>query len=178
MSKLQSLEICKQCGGECCQSCGCIFHPSQFKEITEVSLLQILKTRIVSIDWWEGDPRESDPNFDGEFVKYGYFLRMRNVGKGILDGSWCGNPCIIWSPERGCQLDFKHRPLQGVHLIPGLDDCKIDDHKYTKHGLSLAWIEYNSIFESLPLNEVLEDCKTSMNIDLNMAIDELKKLMV
>lgn len=178
MDKLQNSELCKQCGGKCCQSCGCIFHPSQFKEITEVSLLQILKTGIVSIDWWEGDPRKIDPNFDGNSVKYGYFLRMRNVESGILDPAWCGKPCIIWSPEIGCPLDFEYRPLQGVHLVPSLDNCEIDNHKYTKHGLSIAWIEYNSIFESLPLGKVLKDYKNSMNIDLNMAIDKLKQLMV
>lgn len=178
MDKLQNSELCKQCGGRCCQSCGCIFHPSQFKEITENSLLEILKTGIISIDWWEGDPRKIDPNFEGTPVKHGYFLRMRNIESDILDPSWCGKPCIIWSPEKGCLLDFEHRPSQGVHLVPILDNCKIDDHKYTKHGLALAWIEYHSVFKSLALSKIVKFSRESENINLSMAIDELKKLMV
>lgn len=103
-------EICKACGGECCQRCGCNFSPDDFKEISLEFLRQEMEKGYISIDY-----------VDGEMIleNFGiYILRTRNQGKPIVDLGYQRTPCILWTKENGCKLDYERRPSGGRLLIP------------------------------------------------------------
>lgn len=136
MDDLENVEICKKCGGRCCQSCGCIFSPFQFKELTKESLLEILKTGIVSIDTSSNDI---------------YYLRIRNEGDPIVDMFGGHRRCILWNSKHGCPLSFRYRPAEAVHFIPsekGWNYCHLDDEsKYGLTGLSGMWSKFQYLFD-------------------------------
>lgn len=141
MDSLENKEICKQCGGKCCQSCGCIFSPFQFKELTKESILEILKTGVVSID----------ASFDDV-----YYLRIRNERDPIVDIFGGHSKCILWNPKYGCPLSFGYRPAEAVHFIPnekGWKHCHLDDEsKYSLAGFSEMWTEFQYLFDDDLMN--------------------------
>lgn len=105
-----NLEICKECGGECCQRCGCNFSPDDFKEISFEYLKQQIEKGYISIEY-----------IDGELIydNWGvYILRARNQGMPIVDFGYHRAPCILWTKENGCKLDYEHRPTGGKLLKP------------------------------------------------------------
>ena len=103
-------EICKKCGGECCQRCGCEFSPDDFKEISFEYLKEQLEKGYISITYVD-----SETIYDDIGV---YFLRMRNQGMPIVDLGIRRAPCILWNEATGCPFDYEHRPSGGRLLIP------------------------------------------------------------
>lgn len=105
-------EICKKCGGRCCQKCGCHFSPDDFEEISFEYLKKQLEKGYISIDYVDGE---------AIYQEFGvYILRMRNKGKSIVDFSYQRSPCILWT-KNGCQFDYEHRPSGGKLLIPSAE---------------------------------------------------------
>ena len=49
-AKNVNVEICKGCGGECCQRCGCDFSPDDFQEISFEYLKQQMEKGYISIE--------------------------------------------------------------------------------------------------------------------------------
>lgn len=167
---LENLKICKECGGTCCKyGGGCIFHPNQFIEISNDSIISILKTGIVSIDFWWGNPVAEDPEAD--ITYFAYYLRMRNNDEPIVTQKeiYLHQRCAIYNEK--CPLELKYRPAEGAHLIPDENrKCHIDNHDFTKHGLAIAWLPYNQI-----LTNIVESNKNDLNYEMHeSSVNELK----
>lgn len=173
MEMFENPYICKECGGTCCiYGGGCIFHPNQFIEITHDSIISILKTGIVSIDFWWGNPAAEDSE-DDDSDYFAYYLRMRNKKEPIIVPKEIEffESCIIYN--EGCPLELKYRPAEGVHLIPNKIKCAIDNCAFTKHGLALSWLPYNPI-----LTDIVQSNKNNLNYEMHKSsINDLKKLM-
>ena len=161
---------CKDCGGICCKSLGCHFSPSDFNEITFEHLKEQIEKGYISIDRWEGDPREYID--DGYEYHHVWFLRMRNVrdrtkgnmflsallGSGVIsngdpeeyadivDCSW-GAGCALLT-ETGCPIEHDKRPMGARLLIAkGANEHCIEG--YSKQQCSIDWIPYQDIMEQL-----------------------------
>ena len=137
----ENQELCKKCGGECCKNMGCHFSPADFETITYKGLKKEILKGNISIDYWHGD---IDTKVNR--LRHTYYLRMRNKGAKILDGSW-GGQCVLWDSEKGCPLPFKERPKGARALIPGFPGrC---DSKYTKEMCVMDWRLYHPVMKRL-----------------------------
>ena len=109
-SSTTNSKLCSECGGKCCMRCGCHFNPNDFKDISYETLKAEIEKGYISIEWVDGEA----------VLRPGgvYILRVRNVGKPIVDNSYDRSPCILWSEKNGCKLSYEKRPLGGRLLIP------------------------------------------------------------
>ena len=132
MNDFENPVVCSQCGGQCCKNMACQFSPDDFQDLSYKALKREIQKGNISIDWWVGDidPRKNR-------LEKTYFLRMRNKGYGIVDGSW-GGQCAIWNPDTGCPLPFEKRPKGARLLIPHLSK-PCDDKGYTKEMGVMDW---------------------------------------
>ena len=109
ISKNVNIEICSQCGGQCCKQCGCHFSPDDFEEISFEFLKKEIEKGYISIDY-----------VDGEMIYQSigvYILRARNKDAPVVDTGLRRSACILLT-EEGCKLDYEHRPTGGKLLIP------------------------------------------------------------
>ena len=103
-------ELCAECGGECCKRCGCHFSPDDFEDISFEALKLEIKKGYISIDY-----------VDGERIlrsKGVYILRVRNKERPIVDTGYVRKSGCILLTDKGCKLDYEHRPSGGRLLIP------------------------------------------------------------
>lgn len=101
--------ICAECGGECCKRCGCEFSPDDFEEISFEFLKKEIEKGFITIEMIDSDGYELQ---DSTLI-----LRMRNKNSPIVDSQWKKTPCILFT-EKGCKLDYAHRPTGGKLLRP------------------------------------------------------------
>jgi hypothetical protein len=135
-----NIEICKKCGGGCCQSMGCHISPFDLKEISVESIVSLIDdSKCISIDWWNGNPITNE--CDGQRV---YFLRIKNVNAKVIDPSF-GAPCSILT-DIGCPLFYEYRPKGARELIPSEGDCHIG---YSKQECAADWLNYQEIMEQV-----------------------------
>lgn len=109
-------KICSECGGECCKRCGCHFSPDDFKEISFKILKKEIEKGYISIDY-----------VDGEMIYRSlgvYILRARNAGRPIFDTGYIRESGCILLSDKGCKLDYEHRPSGGRLLIPTKNTTK------------------------------------------------------
>lgn len=139
-------EICKQCGGGCCKRCGCNFSPDDFQEISFECLRREMEKGYISIDYVDADMI---------YRSWGaYILRMRNQNRPIVDTGYVrGTPCILWS-ERGCKLDYEHRPSGGKLMMPSTQiDRTTGEHicptSYSTRQCCYEWKPYQDILRQL-----------------------------
>lgn len=102
-------EICAECGGVCCKTCGCHFSPDDFPEISFEYLKKELEKGYISIDYVDREVIYDDINI--------FILRVRNQNAPIVDMGYRRTPCILLT-ENGCKLDYDNRPAGGKLLIP------------------------------------------------------------
>jgi len=127
-------DVCKRCGGNCCQTFPGSFFP---EDLTNTEAIEGLLSGDFAIDSWEGDAEGLDPE-----IKRTFFIRPAtkgNEGK-LFDYSW-GGPCTFHSKQDGCRLPFNKRPRECQVLMPQSDnypyDCKTP---YTgKKDAAVAW---------------------------------------
>lgn len=176
-SKYENKEICSKCGGMCCKSAGCALTIDQFKKFNKDTVLELLKTGMATIDWYEGDPRDdfSCPmnELEEKITKecegiplqpLAYYIRMREVDDyDFVVGSW-GGECIIHKEYGICPLELSYRPGEAVHMIPNegrtsndpkvkiLSSCFADSDEYAKIYYSARYLPYYIVFE-----EVIEE---------------------
>lgn len=141
-------KLCKKCGGKCCMKCGCHFSPKDFNEITFKYLKHEIKKGYISIEWVDGDV----------ILRPGgcYILRVRNVGKPIVDSDYNRNHCILWTEDKGCKLEYEKRPSGGRLLVPkmGYDPfTKKQEYmchsKYDIDDCFDEWMKYQEILRKL-----------------------------
>lgn len=133
-------EICKKCGGGCCQAMGCHISPSDLKDISVESIISFInETGCISIDWWEGNPITNER--DGQRV---YFLRIKNVKGNVIDPSF-GGACSILT-DIGCPLFYEYRPKGARELIPSEGDCHVG---YSKQECAAEWHQYQDVMKQV-----------------------------
>lgn len=140
--ELENKEICKKCGGKCCQKSGCDYYPEDFESLKVDYILQVLSEGFVSI--------VSLQNFEminGKLTNTPFlFLRTRGVNRGPIDLLSFKARCIALT-ETGCRYDFKSRPSGGKNLVPSADGkC------YPKNDLELEMKKWE------PYQRVLAKC--------------------
>lgn len=111
-------DVCSKCGGKCCKKCGCHFSPDDFKDISFESLKKEIEKGYISIDYVDGEIILEDFGI--------YILRVRNQDMPIVDTGFIRNTHCILLTEKGCKLDYEHRPTGGKLLIP---DEKFESHE-------------------------------------------------
>lgn len=136
---MENKELCKQCGGRCCKTCGCHYSPEDFKDLTFEGLKREIDKGFISIDWWEGNPFEDDRN-----IFRGLFLRIRNINSPIVDASW-GGRCILLT-DTGCPVSYEERPKGARLLIPSEEGCRLE---YDKRDCAKDWYKYRDILSKL-----------------------------
>lgn len=145
MKKNEKRSICSICKGKCCQRASGYSTPADFqKEITVPYLISLLQSGNWSIDWLEGDPRQSIPEGETK-VTYCYVLRPARVNDTGVFSKGFGGACVLWSLEIGCSLPFEHRPLECRSLKPIRSmSCK-SNGKYSKEYYARKWLPYQNM---------------------------------
>ena len=133
-------DVCKFCGGRCCQRCGCYFAPSDFKQLTLESLREVLDKGYVSI---------IPLNAERTGIKQDTLvLKMRDEGAEVydkLDRRTGG--CIVHSDDTGCPFDDNNRPFGGRALVPNLvQGCFIG---YSFKECAEDWLPYQTMLRIL-----------------------------
>lgn len=149
--------ICATCKRCCCAHMGCEISPEDVirwkGEITQDTITQLLDTGYISLDWWDGDPRErgvGDCDLYPEIspVYNGFYLRMRHVNALAIDPSFDG-VCKALGPT-GCLLTWDQRPTGGKMLEPNVDNpgrgCT---STWGKQEAAIAWLPYHEILSNV-----------------------------
>lgn len=141
MEKHVNYELCKACGGVCCQQNGCIYLPNDFKRLSFNYLLKQLEKGNISIT---GQPFNG---FFGDGWSFILYLRARNVDAPVVDLITSGGPCKLWDKETGCKLKEADRPTVGLTAEP----IKIGGP--CKNTISqddmFNWLNYSQVLEEL-----------------------------
>lgn len=166
---MENKELCKECKGQCCKNMGCHFSPDQFNDLSFEGLKKEIDKGFISIDWWEGNPFDEE---DVTIGKRGYFLRVRNKNKGVIDPAFYGECSLL--TEDGCSLSYDERPKGGRELIPtkenGQFKCEL---KYTKNECARDWYKYSDVLDKL-YEYYYEDNNSE---DLAVEYDFIKRIM-
>lgn len=133
-------KICSECGGNCCKSMPGSCYPSDFGLPGNFDKLnKALESGRYCIDWWDGDPREDEIEFEDYEC---YYVRPATKDKiGIRhDPSW-GGECNFLK-ENGCELESEGRPLNCQKLEPVEGGkCVLHDN-VCKQDAVIAWLPY------------------------------------
>lgn len=164
MEKHVNYEMCKTCGGVCCQQNGCIYLPEDFKRLSFNFLLKQLEKGKISIT---GQPFNGFYEDGWSFLLY---LRARNVDSPVVDLITSGGPCMLWTKENGCKLKENDRPSVGLTAKP----VKIGGpcENTTTQDDIIRWLNYSNVLEELILyytnkdviTVLLEQIEEKMNI--------------
>lgn len=144
----ENKEICSKCGGACCQALPGINSPQDFN-CSEKEILEALKSGKYALDYWDGE-------FENTGIYDAYFIRPAIQGKEgqLIDPSW-GGFCTFWTPEDGCELSFKQRPLGCKSLLVNIiKPGHCTDGMFGKKEAVKAW---------LPYQEILIECIKKLN---------------
>lgn len=140
MEGVEDKSICGSCIGFCCTVAAGIAIPRDFgpvETLTDV-LVSYFKSGFWCVDYWEGDPR---PEGDLPCV---YYVRPQhtNARGRLVDPSW-GGTCALWAPDRGCSLEFRHRPHGCRVLIPDPERKRcVDPPGIDKEWYVRQWIQF------------------------------------
>lgn len=112
--KNEELDICRECGGMCCNKCGCDYAVSDFKEKTYQGFIEALsdgdKSIVAMIDF----RTLSNGRIVPEPLLY---IRARNINRDIIDLVSMKTRCASLLDD-GCKHDYEHRPFGGRNLKP------------------------------------------------------------
>ena len=105
-------ELCRECGGKCCNRCGCHFSPDDFEDLSFEGLLTEIKKGYITLELVDGDA----------FLIHSiaWIVRMRNVDGPVIEGRVFGRkqaPCVMLG-ENGCRMNYENRPAGGRVLLP------------------------------------------------------------
>lgn len=143
ISKNVNTEICSQCRGKCCKLCGCHFSPDDFEEISFNFLKKEMEKGYISIDYVDREMIYQD--------KGGYILRTRNQDAPVVDTGFRRKPCILLT-EKGCKLDYEHRPTGGKLLIPSVNEFKREKNCHSNYSIKdccYEWEPHQKILHEL-----------------------------
>lgn len=141
-------KLCAECGGTCCKRCGCEFSPDDFADISFEALKREIEKGYISIEYIDGEIILEDRGV--------YILRARNAQMPIVDlGYKRGTGCILLT-EKGCKLDYGHRPSGGKLLIPSNEIISVwgENHRECNSSYGIEeccyeWKPYQKIIMQL-----------------------------
>lgn len=130
-------KICAKCNGDCCKQHPGSTSPKDFGEPLLDNLIKAFKTGKWAIDWWEGDPRNTD------ILSRACFVRPAIKGhKELYHPTW-GGECVFFAENVGCELSVDDRPSECRMLEPKKNGCV--QHGSSKQDCAIAWIPYADI---------------------------------
>lgn len=142
-AKAEDDQVCKECGGICCNAAPCHWSPEDIEDLSYEGLKKFLREKkYISIVRIPADSCDSCfRTFEHEGFFY-YFLRTRTRGTGIAAVATRikrKDKCMLLT-EKGCKISFNERPMGARFLIPqsgkkcrqlyDLDDCFYDWKDY------------------------------------------------
>lgn len=134
-------EMCAECKGECCKVSGCMYMPSDFKNLKFSKLKKELLKGDISIDAFPVT------GFYKDVWTLVLFLRARNIDCEIVDLFTNGGTCKKLG-ENGCQYEEKDRPTCGLCVKPvkvgGPCPKTFDDSYFTSE-----WLKHQNVLELL-----------------------------
>ena len=143
-------EMCRVCGGKCCQHQPGPAWPEDFAEPLEDSLRIALSSGKWAVDWYEGDC-EDVPNEHRSKTLYVRPAYKGNEGK-IFHAGWGGECCFL--SLEGCELSDEARPrgCRALKPVPTvrdengmmIDGCKAEEGN-DKEDCCRAWKEYEEL---------------------------------
>lgn len=145
----ENIEVCRACGGKCCQRYAGTYHPDDLAPVTADTLAERFSSGLYAIDWWEGDVRRGQDEWS-----ISMFVRPAHRGAYELrDPAWEGI-CIHWDVRDGCCFELQDRPyacrtmeaVEGGHCTGPFD----------KEAAALAWVPYQRV-----IKEAEELCVTT-----------------
>ena len=139
---LENLDICRMCGGKCCQGHAGTCWPWDFVEPLYDNIRAALESGYYVLDYWEGQFTR------GVFQPHWVRPRHTNRLDCLIDPSW-GGTCIFWRESNGCQLQFEDRPTTCRITIPKQSHECDGAKKYDKEEMIKAWLPFQSIFRTL-----------------------------
>ena len=150
--KNENLQICRECGGNCCKSVSCHYAPDDFKSLTYRALkrLMIKKRYISGVKFSKMFIKLNfDESTQISYLKHFYILRIRTSGTGIAVRAadvYEDDLCMLLG-KNGCLIPYEERPKGARMLIPkrgrrceqlyNMDDCVHD------------WVKYQALLEKL-----------------------------
>lgn len=178
-------EKCKRCsqqGVTCCEHLPCYLSPDDVKDKTFEGLCALIDTGLVSLDWWEGDPRLTREECENDFEAQGYrgfFLRMRGDNRPIVHPAIGLVECCMLTDD-GCSFDYCHRPKGGRELIPGEDVEEFGGcHEgYSKQACAISWMPYHDALQHLYAKFYLEDKEARRQSDADFMASVLTSFMM
>jgi Fe-S-cluster containining protein len=155
---IENRELCRECGGRCCNLSPGILYPEDFEKVSAESIAALLRTGfyvIDTFDYMKIDEKER-PGYHirphiyfkpiGDYrILSGLSLGFmnRHIGTSVLHRGW-GGPCIFLE-ENGCRLSLEERPKQCRVLDP--TTCHEPGGENPKYLASLAWAPYEKEIE-------------------------------
>jgi len=141
MEKYTNYDMCKTCGGKCCQENGCVYLPQDFKSLDFEYLKNEIDKGYISIS---GQPFSGFRNDDA--WSYLLCLRARNVNADVVDLLTSGGPCSLLA-DTGCQLSEEDRPSLGLLVKPTKigGPCK----RMYDTDVCLQWLDYAQVLSEL-----------------------------
>ena len=122
-------EMCAECGGKCCQRCGCPYFPEDFTDLSFEAICKMIALNKVAIDSLKflGSPyRPLDKPI--------YYLRTPNKKTG---------GCVFLT-ETGCKFSYEERPAGGRLLVPFWSGCY---YLYSEKEFIEKWMPYQKLLE-------------------------------
>lgn len=194
MKNNENKEICTKCGGSCCRSIPGAYVPEDLfdHKATKEEILELLHTRPISIDKWDGDEESGwkdmhylrpRTKFVGEEELEDNLLKMipkmildifhvsaTNDDDRMVDFAFIDDDYVCEHlGDNGCELSFDERPTNCKELIPDESKrCKVDgcpDGMLPKLYYALKWIDYNDILSELSMEILLKDLEDGLDED-------------
>ena len=167
MDKVENNEdctLCKECSLRCCENMGCEIFPidivKRYGGISVDIIEKVISTGVVSLDWWDGDPRDGMHE-----ISRGFYLRMRNRDAPICDPCFSG-VCALYNEKAGCPLSFENRPLGARIFVPKpnhkCDYGQFKDAIKSKKDIALHWLPYHSILDIIYKRHIDEQLVVNM----------------
>ena len=143
-------EICKNCGGSCCNRAPCHWGPDDIEDLSFEGLKKLLKEKqYISVLRFPGCVCESCLRTVDYSGMYYYILRTRTRGTGIAAvATRIGkeDKCMLLTPE-GCNISFNERPMGARLLIPQSEGkCK---HLYDLDDCIHDWQDYQDVLRKV-----------------------------
>ncbi len=142
--RCQNPELCKECGGECCKRCGCMFSPDDFDDLSYEAMKKEIGKGHITLEL-----------IDGEYIcrpGFYYALRMRNINAPIVEdcfGYRGRSPCILLG-EKGCKLPYSKRPSEGRLMWPiKIGGTYLCESNYDARDATLEWVKYQPLLRNL-----------------------------
>ena len=129
-------ELCSNCGGRCCKTCGCSYFPEQLPMKNE----ELMTKKGITI---------SSMAFDSHARKLPkpiLYVRASNIGEGLRETKPVGTCKFL--TDKGCSLSYEERPLGGTLIVPfqGLGGCYA---LYSDEEFIELWLPYQQLLQEI-----------------------------